>query len=486
MTASALTNNVPLLSSPFDSGGVNSVVPTPTQMANGWIPNIDLIAAEQQNYLHKTSTTMLWLAQQLGLALPFNPVAGASIVATPKGGIISLKDSVTGNTQFYVALTARPIGYTDPSLDPTNWGYLDFGSISKYITPYSNAGGTSDAITANYPNMIYPALQDGTNLRVDIATPNTTTTPTFQPTLNGNVQTARTIVKMINNSIVPLAIGDLQGVVELSYSPTALAYVLVNPPTTTTSIRLPEITATVAANAITIGATPQFMSFRSTTLASGVITTIYAAPAPLVVPAGATLGTISGIQSSLIVVEMNNAGTAELAVVNLAGGNDLSETGLITTTAISAAASAANVFYSTTARAGLAYRVVARLDSTQVTAGTWAAAMSLIQGAGGNALTSMNSLGYGQTWQNLTGSRLPSTTYYNTTGKPIEVSAQVQTSTNTVGTLTATVNGIQVALSAIAASVANYAGGVTFIVPPSASYSVASTYGSITTWAELR
>jgi hypothetical protein len=86
---------------------------------------------------------------------------------------------------------------------------------------------------------------------------------------------------------------------------------------------------------------------------------------------------------------MNNGGTLEYGIVNIAGGNDLSETGLISTTAISAAATAANVVYSNTSRSNLPYRVVEIIQSTQATAGTWITAPTLVQGVGGNAATAV-------------------------------------------------------------------------------------------------
>ena len=52
---------------------------------------------------------------------------------------------------------------------------------------------------------------------MDIATPNTTTTPTLQVTLNGSVKTAYQIVKKINNIEYPLAPGDLQGDVDFIF-----------------------------------------------------------------------------------------------------------------------------------------------------------------------------------------------------------------------------------------------------------------------------
>lgn len=194
--------------------------------------------------------------------------------------------------------------------------------------------------------------------------------------------------------------------------------------------QIQPISASVAASALTISASALALNFRSTTLGSGAVTTVSGTPANLVVPSTATLGTTNATQSRLIVLALNNAGTLELAVVNLAGGTNLTETGLVSTTAISAAATSASVVYSTTARTSVAYRVIGYIESTQATAGTWATAPSTIQGEGGQALAALNTLGYGQTWQIVT--RTAGTTYTNSTGKPIvlQVSAFCTTGSN--------------------------------------------------------
>lgn len=113
-------------------------------------------------------------------------------------------------------------------------------------------------------------------------------------------------------------------------------------------------------------------------------------PSNLVISSGSTLGTFSGIQSRIAVLAINNAGSIELAAVNVAGGQYLTETGLISTTAEggAGAADSATVVYSTTARSNVAYRVLGYVESTQATAGTWASAPSTIQGAGGFAMVS--------------------------------------------------------------------------------------------------
>ena len=156
-------------------------------------------------------------------------------------------------------------------------------------------------------------------------------------------------------------------------------------------VQIFTIGASVASSALTITAPTTSLDFRSGTLGTGTVTPVSGDPADLVIPSTATLGTTNAVLSRLMVLAINNAGTIELAVVNNAGGIDLTETGLISTTAISAAATADNIVYSTTARTGVVYRVIGWVESTQATAGTWATAPSTIQGAGGQALTGGNS-----------------------------------------------------------------------------------------------
>jgi hypothetical protein len=252
--------------------------------------------------------------------------------------------------------------------------------------------------------------------------------------------------------------------------------------TLTVSAQIQPISASVGSNALTISASALTLAFRSTTLGSGTVTTVASTPANLVVPSTATLGTINAVQSRLAVLAMNNAGTIELAVVNIAGGNDLSETGVISTTTIAGGSNTANVIYSTTGRSNLAYRVIGYIESTQATAGTWATAPSTIQGAGGNAVTAMSSLGYGQTWQTFTsGNRVSGTTYYNTTGKPIMVKMTYANSTG--GNAILTIAGVIVDTIAIASTAASR-GTVTGVVQPGQSYSV--SYTGFDAWLELR
>lgn len=251
-----------------------------------------------------------------------------------------------------------------------------------------------------------------------------------------------------------------------------------------TARQIQPIGASVAANALTVTVQPTTLDFRAAMLSSGTVNTrTLAATASLTVPSGATLGTANGVLSRLVVLLLDNAGVLEPAIVNLAGGVSLDETGVISTTAISGAANSASVVYSQSARADLPYRVVGVVESTQAAAGTWATAPSRVQGTGGQAFAAMQSLGFGQMWQDVTGSRALSTTYTNTTGRPIEVSVWSHNSNAVSQAISGIVSGMTVA------SEGHNVGGigmrVSFIVPPGAQYSVVSG-SALTKWFELR
>jgi hypothetical protein len=252
--------------------------------------------------------------------------------------------------------------------------------------------------------------------------------------------------------------------------------------------RIQPISASVAASAMTLTLNPTTLDFRSATLGNGTVNTRTVSTAiSLTISSGSTLGTVNGVASRIAVLAIDNAGTVELAAVNMAGGVNLDETTLISTTAEggAGAADSATVVYSQTARSNVPFRVVGYVESTQTTAGTWAAAPSLIQGHGGQAMAAMQSLGYGQTWQNVTGSRAMSTTYYNTTGRPI--TAFISITINAIAQeLWVTINGI--VLKGTGTGSAGFATSSTVIIPPGGSYSagVSGGTGAVYSWNELR
>jgi hypothetical protein len=87
------------------------------------------------------------------------------------------------------------------------------------------------------------------------------------------------------------------------------------------------------------------------------------------------------------------------------------------------------------------------------------------------------SIGYGQTWQDVTASRSLSTTYTNSTGKPIMVAFITSSGTSAV----ITIAGVSITQGGAYSS----AYGTMFvIVPNGATYSIAA--GNKQQWSELR
>lgn len=244
------------------------------------------------------------------------------------------------------------------------------------------------------------------------------------------------------------------------------------------------IAASVGSNALTVGLAPCVVDFRAASLSNGNVSTFsVTSTINLTVPAGATLGTTSAVQSRIMVLAIQGPANAELAVVNLSGSLNLDETTLINTTAITSGANLANAIYSTTARTGVPFRVVGYIESTQATAGTWTTVPSTVQGAGGQAMAAFGSIGFGQTYQDLTASRTFGTNFTNTSGKPIIVNL-VAVSSATAG-FSASVNGFGISGNSVNSTLAFV---IVFMVPPGAVYSVAAPAGSLsnTKWSELR
>lgn len=256
----------------------------------------------------------------------------------------------------------------------------------------------------------------------------------------------------------------------------------------TASPQIFDVDAAVAASALTVTINAQSINFRGGTLTDGTpVTRTVSSPISMTVSSGSTLGTVNGQAARLAILAIDNGGTVEAAIVNLAGGTNLDETSLISTTAEggAGAADSASTIYSTTARSNVAFRVVGFIDITEATAGTWASAPTKVQGVGGQALA-MSGLGFGQTWQNVLGSRTSGTTYYNTTGKPIVVNAGAASpGASVIGiSITATVNGVTTWYQGTNATYSYPA--LTFVVPPGASYVVSISGVSFNHWSELR
>jgi hypothetical protein len=416
-----------------------SLTPTPKQQIYGSDGN-PLVGGKIYTYAAGTTTPLATYTDAGGLTANTNPIILNSL------GQANIWLAPSSSYKFSVFTSADVLLYTVDNI-ATPIDYLSLVTSLASPPPIGSTAPNTGAFTTL-------TATTGTITTINATTGNITTVNAATITATGTI-TAETLTFEGGGSMTKVPESAIQ-----------------------------PITASVASNALTVTLNPTTLDFRSATLGSGtVVSRVISSAISVVVSAGSTLGSVSGVQSRIVVLALDNAGTVELAVVNISGGNDLTETGLISTTALSVpgAADSATVIYSTLARTSVAYRVVGYVESTQATAGTWATTPSTIQGCGGQALTSMSSLGYGQIWQVLTGSRAYSTTYYNTTGKPILVS--VQGNTGSVETTTFVVDGVTVC-----DYLSNTPGGdnpsMQIIVPSGSSYS--ATGISLRTWSELR
>lgn len=250
--------------------------------------------------------------------------------------------------------------------------------------------------------------------------------------------------------------------------------------------KIQPISASIASNAITVSASALTLDFRSETPTSGTVTTLSGTPANLVIGTTDSFGlvTASGNQR-IAILAINNAGTIELAASALYGGLSLDETGVITTVTNPTTATGIKA---TNARTGKAYRVIGFVDATFTTSVGWT--LTITQGYGGQALAAMSSIGYGQTWQDLTASRAKDVIYYNNTGKPIQVSIlSLNSSGGVLSRLDISRAGVTVSLYGNAVGAGN-AQTVTAIIPAGNGYLLTTSSGTLTVvangWLELR
>lgn len=121
---------------------------------------------------------------------------------------------------------------------------------------------------------------------------------------------------------------------------------------------------------------PVRVGFRGGSLASGLVSLVnITSPLAMNLTDGGTLGHVDGVTAYVYVYLINNNGVAELAV----SSTIYQENALVSTTAMSSAADSNTVIYSTVARSNVPIRLIARVTSTQVTAGSWIAAPTEIQ-----------------------------------------------------------------------------------------------------------
>lgn len=129
--------------------------------------------------------------------------------------------------------------------------------------------------------------------------------------------------------------------------------------------------------------------------------------------------------------------------------------------------------------------------ATSATSAASATTAGSCSGNAASATTDNQHLGIGQTWQNMTASRVSGTTYTNTTTRPIMVKVSFYRGDNTNGyvTVTSVVGGVTIDFVKLFFSIENNTVNTTFIVPPGATYSVTCDFSPMSDqriWAELR
>ncbi len=173
-----------------------------------------------------------------------------------------------------------------------------------------------------------------------------------------------------------------------------------------------------------------------------------------------------------------NAATAQTITLPSAAtcpiGSILSFTNIINAGAWTIARAGASLIYAL-GQTGVTSIILNPSDSVQL----------ITDGTNWVQVTGSNGLGTGQTWTNVlvTPGRALSTTYTNSTGKPIYVAVQVAVTATT--TMTAIVGGITIA-SYAAGTIGVSGQAFYFVVPNNVGYSISSSATALVYWSELR
>jgi hypothetical protein len=209
---------------------------------------------------------------------------------------------------------------------------------------------------------------------------------------------------------LPVAAGNANDIVQTSGSGTLTFAPILRSAEDLQNI---SVTCSVAANALTIALKGHdgndlsstnrgYVTFRNVTATSGTPSTVeLSAAESLAISSGSTLGHTSAVESFIFVYLINNAGT-----VSLAASTTRFDEGTVqstTTEGGAGAADSASTMYSASALTSKAIRLIARLKSTQATAGTWATApseVSLVPFSGDNIVSATYSTDAGQSIAN--------------------------------------------------------------------------------------
>jgi hypothetical protein len=161
------------------------------------------------------------------------------------------------------------------------------------------------------------------------------------------------------------------------------------------------------------------------------------------------------------------------------GGVQLDETNFLSPT--STTTNTLTTIYSTVTASSIAYRVIGFVDIAYTSGTGYSVAPTLVQGKGGEALSALSSLGYGQTFQGV--GRASGTTYYNTTGRPIFLYYQFNGGASFNGILN--IGGVTLSSWGTGTSTNGLTYIATAVVPAGMPYSF-STNGTFSGASELR
>ncbi|MDP2018984.1 MAG: hypothetical protein Q8K41_20410, partial [Hydrogenophaga sp.] len=365
--------------------------------------------------------------------------AAVSAAAAAASEALATAGAATAMTQAGIATTQAGIATTQATASATsanasgNAATAALASQTAAAASASDAAASFDSFDDRYlgAKAAEPALDNDGNALLTGALYYRTTAPVGMKVFGGATWAAaaalapsafiETLLDDANaaaaRATLELGIVATQNTVPIAQGGTGAATELAARASLGVARGIEPIAASVASNNLTITINPTTLDFRSTTLGDGAVSTVSLASAvSCVVPNGATLGSIPAFLTRLAVLAINNAGTIEVAVVALTGSVDLSEKGLISTTALSTGADSDNVVYSTTARTNVAYRLVGFIEYTQAAAGVYATAPSLV--GGNSSPLAMWLAGYGRKWQTVT--RTSGVNYTNLTGRDIQ------------------------------------------------------------------
>lgn len=321
------------------------------------------------------------------------PITASRMDTEMDGFATGLSNCITkdGQTTVTANIPMNSHKFTGLAVGSARTDSIALGQVQDGTYTYmGTTGGSADAYTLS-PSPAITSYVNTMRFVAKISNTNATTTPYLQISAIGTPASNAVIKKLgSDKSEVAVVAGDMvaNGLYEFQRNSGNTAWILLNPENQINSgvvesdlIKNLAISTSVSSNALTIAlktkagndpstSEPVQISFRSSTLTSGVYTTRNVTSATsVVVSSGSTLGTANGLAAKLYVYALDNSGTVELAVSSyLFQDNSIQSS---TAEGGAGAADSANVLYSTTARSNVPIRLVGLIDITETTAGTW-------------------------------------------------------------------------------------------------------------------